>query len=143
MADCGTLEVVAPEPNIQVSCTNPSPTTLDPGETVTITGTIANTGNADGQVTYEWLLNGNRLGTTATVTVQAGGDVAVETNAPYDRVVQVAGTGSINVELNPISVQRASAPRQSQPVKNGSSNSYSSLFDRGIMKQRTNGCSTC
>lgn len=103
----GSVDVIPQEPNIQTSCTDPSPDRLQPGETVTVTGTISNTGTVAGEVTYEWVLNGNRLGTTATVTVQAGGDVGVETNAPYDRVVQVAGTGTINVGLNPISVQQA------------------------------------
>lgn len=105
---CGTVTLVEPSPNIQVSCTNPSPSQLDPGETLEVTGSLENTGNADANVTYEWTVNGSRLGTSATATVQAGRSVNVSTSAPYDRIADLVTPGTtFSVELNVFDVRNA------------------------------------
>lgn len=105
---CGTVTLVQPSPNIQVSCTNPTPSQLDPGETLEVSGSLENTGNADANVTYDWRVNGQRLGTAATATVQAGRSVNVSTNAPYDRIAEMVDPGTnFNVELNVFDVRLA------------------------------------
>lgn len=84
-----TVEPTAPAIDISVSCTDVSPSQIEPGDTMSASGRIRNGGTSYAQVEYRWLIGGRQFGTQGSVTVSPGGSVNVSTNISFDRLQSI------------------------------------------------------
>jgi uncharacterized membrane protein len=98
---CVSLTVQIPQPIISITNITVSKSTVAPGDTISVTVTFSNTGNADGSATWALTWDGAVQGSYITSpTVKAGG-TATQTVSFTVPSTATAGAHSLCAEIVP------------------------------------------
>lgn len=96
--DCGTVEVIEPTTQSDISLSNcsVSPQQVNPGDEVSVTGTVTNNGSTAADVTITLTAAGRRKD-SLTRTMKSGESVTVEfIRAPQTDVSYSINVGSVS-----------------------------------------------